>query len=260
MTGSTFFSLRAGIHPFTSHLIYLPFSTSNIGFFTTPLFSPSVPCHLPTPSDLLPGEQLSVSPDGRRIFIFHPSPSSSSSADSGGRLAIYPSSILSPFVNASSVTPLDILSLPSTPLAIQHLYSSSEPIGPHAPPSYDPSHGPAFLLVTPALLMLFHPQMIPSSIQLDATNSTAIDDSPLRWGMNILRSPLNMRYHSAVGSPTFLPLPETGGGVRRAWLGTVSGNDGVWCGLESDGDLRVVRAEVGVDGSGRYCELSLVRR
>jgi len=69
--------------------------------------------------------------------------------------------------------------------------------------------------------------------------------------MNILRCPLRMRWHATVGET---PAPEMGERARRGCLGMVGGNEAIWCVFEWGREVGFVRAEVGVDGIGRYCE------
>ena len=249
---------KAAIHPHTSHLVYSNSpSLPAPGFSTTPVFSRATPRSLPTPAVLPPGKQLSVSHDGHWIIVFHPSPVGES-----GTLAIYPSSILSPTAKPSSVVPLTTLSLSSSPLATQHLYpthshispSQALPLGPRPPPSYDPTRGPTFLLLTASSILLFHPQLLESNGDPNPVRDTATSRNLQQWGMNVLRCPIHTRWHANVGDP--LPV-EAGPRARRGWTGLVAGNEGVWCAVEVGRELRVLRAEVGSHGSRRYCQSSL---
>ena len=38
-------------------------------------------------------------------------------------------------------------------------------------------------------------------------------------------------------------------------MGIVPGNQGVWLAMESQGEIKVVKVDVGTDESGRWCEL-----
>lgn len=91
-----------------------------------------------------------------------------------------------------------------------------------------------------------------SAIRLDSTINTAIDKDRQQWGMNVLRCLLHARWHAIIGGPI---AAEGVSRARRGWTGMVGGNEGVWCAFEGDEGVRVIRAEVGVDATGRYCVL-----
>ena len=251
---------KAAIHPHTSQLVYSNSPSLDApGFSITPIFSRATPRSLPTPAVLPPGKQLSISHDGHWIVVFHPSP-----AGESGTIAIYPSSILSPTVNPSSVVPLTTLSLSSSPLANQHLYpthfhtstSRALQLGPRPPPSHNATRGPTFLLLTTTSLLLFHPHLLGSDPETSLVRDTAPNGSLQQWGMNVLRCPIHTRWHANVGEP---PPLEAGPRARRGWIGLMVGEEGVWCAVEIGREVRVLRAEVGSHGSGRYCQ-SLERK
>ncbi|WWD21245.1 hypothetical protein CI109_105729 [Kwoniella shandongensis] len=231
----------AAIHPTTSHLIYPTPSTARVqGYLSTPIFAPSHPSPLPTPNVFTPGRQLSISPEGDWTVIYHPNPSSPSSVN-GGNVAIYLyTTVLSPITTPTSVVPLASFPIASEPLAITHLYpprthlshSRAPPCGPRLPANQDPSHGPSFLVLTATNLLLFHPQPVATSTS---------------WSMTVLRCPLHTRWHAVAGE---MGPVENDWKVRKGWMGLVTGNEGVWIGWERDGEVGVVRAEIGVDRSG----------
>lgn len=129
-------------------------------------------------------------------------------------------------------------------------------MGPKPPPAHDPAHGPTFLLLTKSSLLLFHPILIPTAVQVQINNGQfnagGIANGPT-WGMNVIRSPLDTRCHAIVGKAD--PI-DMGAEVRRGWMGMITGNEGIWVAVERKGRVEVVRAEVGVDKRGRYCLFS----
>ncbi|WVQ81493.1 hypothetical protein IAT38_003617 [Cryptococcus sp. DSM 104549] len=236
----------AAIHPTTSRLIYpAPSSSTLQGYLTTPIFAPTHPSFLSTSSILTPGKQLSISPSGEWVVVFHPNLSDGTGA---GTVAVYPSTILSPVATSASVVPFATLPLDSEPLATTHIcpprthlpHSRTPPSGPRPPSSYSPSHAPAFLILTSSHIHLFYPQGIPASTQLEG---------PVAWTISSLRCPLHTRWHAAPGGAA---PPDNGKRARRGWMGIVPGNEGVWAAWEEGEEVGVVRGEVGVDRLGRY--------
>jgi hypothetical protein len=188
------------------------------------------------------------------VVCYHPDPSSGTVDTEGGTLAIYPRSILSPLAASTTVVPLTTFNLHSNPLATNHLYpprihiagGRAPLLGPRPPPSYNSSHGPTFLILTTTGILFFHPQHLPSPIGRGDP-----------WAMNMLRAPLDMRWHAPVEG---VAPPESRVRARRGWTGLVGREEGVWFAWEAKGDVGVIRAQVGYDRSGNACELLFARR
>ncbi|GFZ47092.1 LOW QUALITY PROTEIN: hypothetical protein JCM24511_04834 [Saitozyma sp. JCM 24511] len=204
----------SAIHPHTSHLIYpSPIGGSQPSPLFTPLFKASSPRSLPTPPVLSRPRDLSISPDGSWLVVFHPNPSTPGCVSEGGTLAIYPRSILAPTTTTSTIVPLTTFSLPSDPLATVHLYPPRTYVpagrapaqGPRPPPDHDPRHGPTFVILTSSSILFFHPQRLnPAS------------EGPVTPAMNVISGPLHTRWHSTAMGPT---PPENPRRAGRGWAG-----------------------------------------
>lgn len=234
------FSSTAIIHPTTGDLIY-PAPSPHAGHVITSLYPGTTGRVLPVQA----ARNVSCSHDGRYIVLFHPA-----TTGDGGTLAIYPRSILSPHASTKNIAPLSTLVLPQSPLDIVHLFPSrrytpqglSAQEGPHPPPGYDGAQGPVFLILVPDAIFLVHPL------------KTITGEN---WQMNVLKTPLHTRYQARSGDILHV---TNGSGAISGWMGLVAGNDGVWVGLNMGERIRVLRVDVGLEETGRWCTLSHSRR
>jgi hypothetical protein len=108
--------------------------------------------------------------------------------------------------------------------------------GPLPPPGHDPSRGPTLVVLVPDALLLIHPHKAPGREE---------------WQMNVLKAPLHMRCQVRVGDPA---SANSAVGAQRGWMGLVSGEEGVWVGLDVEGEIKILRVDVGLDSTGRWCE------
>ncbi|RXK39007.1 hypothetical protein M231_03737 [Tremella mesenterica] len=242
----------AAVHPQSSQLVY-PLQPHNT-LYTTQLESSMPPRPLATSPLLGPSQDVSFSPCGRWIIIFHPTTSSSSSSlgkeTQGGTLTIYHSLILSPAVRPGSIAPHASFHLPHRPLVAVHLYPKrlntpigrAPPLGPSPSGGYDEKKGPTLLVLLPTgvYLIYYQPQADPLAA------SQGID---VAWGMHLLKCPIHMRYYSLTGDRQ---PPEMGWKIRRGWMEMVRGSEGVWVGWEREGKAGVTKIDVGQDEFGRY--------
>lgn len=251
-------------HPKSDIMIYsAPGRTS--GLLVSPILHSAPPRVLPLPAVLPPGRDVAISPDGLWITVYHPAVGNGlgMDADSGGTLAIYPSSILSPHSTSGTVTPNSSLSLPSAPLALQYLFPP-EPqsptklrsaAGPTRPPSYDPTTGPALLVLTSTSILLIHPHQVPGPVPIGLPTNQGIDVSaiPMEWQMNVTRCPLHAKWHARIGDGLIPPI-NTGYTVSNGWMGRTQGDKAVWIATERNEEVRVIRALAGIDSRGMWCE------
>ena len=253
-------SLTTAIHPPTGQIIY-PAGPSRSGHLVASLLGSTPPRPLPTPSVLPPSRDIAISPDGRWISLFHPNPQ-----DDSGTLAIYPNAILSPLATPNNVVPASTLSLAFPPLSMVHLYqprahvdhTKAASLGPHPPPSYNPTHGPAIIILTASSILLVHPLQILSPPNLDGENFAA-DSHATQVGMdrqmNVIRCPLNTGWHTTYGD---VPWVDNGYTIQNGWVALVTDKPGVWIATEREREVGVIRADVGTDTAGRWCEFSFI--
>lgn len=284
----------ATIHPQTSDLIYPttyrpPATLTNqqpslphYGHSISPLFSPTPPRPLRTPAILSPGKQLSISPSGEWVTIFHRDPTV---GNVGGTLAVYKSTILLPSSpnQSNTLVPFASFSLVAEPIASVYLYAPrtfipsptdikpdgestspspvhrAPPLGPPPPPSYQPSHGPTLVVLTSdSGIHLIHPHPVLSN-QL---NSVAPNSGTPTWTLNLLSCSSSTRSSANVSNPALGQTIQTVGGdnrqgkrIRAGWLGFVPGSKAVWAGIDNgDTSYRVVCVDVGMERGGGYCE------
>lgn len=215
---------------------------------------------LPTPRTLAPGRQISCSPDGRWVVIFH----ANLPPNEGGILAIYPSTILSPAAIVSPVNPHATFTLPSLPLAIHHFPrpriwtkdGRSPPCGPRPPLTHDSSLGPSFLVLISSAILLCFPHSQFEHVMIDTRGSALnpLSQSPrITWRMEMIQCPLHTRWRTTAGGAVMVP-PDIGIRARRGWMGSVPGDEGVWVAYEAGREVKVVRVEVGEDSLKRECE------
>lgn len=74
----------------------------------------------------------------------------------------------------------------------------------------------------------------------------------LSWQMEMIQCPLHIRWRVVAGVVSNLP-PDLGLRARRAWVGSVAGDEGVWVGYEVRGEVKVTRVDVGADHLMRTC-------
>ena len=221
----------------------------------TPILHPHAPRPIPFPPMLSPPSQISTSPDGQWITAFHPN-----IVGQGGNLAIYSKAILSPLMDQANATSQMQANLPldKTPLQILPLYpprvhtakGKAPQIGPVPPPRHRSEHGPVFLVLTSSALLLVHPH---PQLTVNRNAAFGIPSRDPTYTSTVLRAPLNMRWRAVLGDQ--VPI-DSGYAVERGWMGMVAGNDAAWIALEKDGEVGLLRAEVGIDRSDRWCECS----
>lgn len=251
------------IDPITSSLAYLaPTSSQYRGHLLTTLATGQPPRHLPSASNVTPGREIAISPDGAWVTVFHPNPN-----QSGGILAIYNSSILSPATTSRNAVPLSTFSLAHAPLATHHNYSPrlhtasgrGPSRGPRPPATYDSTHGPSITIVCADGVYLFHPFRVLDPSALDTVGSVAlnlgIDNSQMVWRMQMLKCPLHTRFRAIMGGTM---AEDTGLRAKRAWVGAVAGSEAVWVGFEAGDEVRVVRVEYEQDQPGRFSTSTVV--
>jgi hypothetical protein len=245
------------IDPITSSLAYLaPNSSQYRGHLLTTLASTQPPKQLPTASNVTPGQQISISPDGEWVTVFHPNPSLP-----GGILAIYSSGILSPSSATRAAVPLATFSLANAPLAIHHNYQPrlhtskgrGAARGPGAPMTYDPAHGPSITSICADGIYLFHQFRSLDTVSLDTVGSVSLglaagNNQPV-WRMQMLKCPLHTRFRAVMGGEM---ATDTGLRARKGWIGTVGDSDAVWVGYEAGEVVKVVRVEYEEDDSGAF--------
>jgi hypothetical protein len=221
-----------------------PAPAGHLGHAVSSLYSSSTPPRpLPTPPVLGPSREICSSPDGRWIVLFHPTLTPNLPPGAmGGTLAIYSSDILLPYTTSATVIPHSTLPLPRCPLAISPLYPAKSQTltgicpsaGPHMPPSHDPAKGPVLVVLMPDGVLLIHPHKLPTG----------------EWGMNVLKTSTETRSYVRTGDPS----PSGGIAATRGWMVIVPGNQGVWTATQCQGDIYVVKVDVGTDENGRWCK------
>lgn len=278
------------MHRPSGQIIYRGSTSTFVGHFISS-FSPSArPRPLALPPYLGPGKELSISPTGEWIVIFHPAPSTNYQTSEGGTLAIYPSTILSPLALPQNVQPLTTFALPTDVLAIQHIYGDA----PEAPdddgertptgdagagvsaaqssdagaagagrkgksiakPTFGP-HPPSTYSPSqgPAFLVLTSTGVIlfhPQLIPPPPGSLIGVDVEP-QYAYAALKCPLHTRWYATSGGVT----PPDIGRVDRGWAGIVRGDEGVWFAYEDTEVHGVLRAEV-VIKDGKACMLDFL--
>ena len=197
---------------------------------------------------LSPASQISISPTGEWIVLFHPNP-----VGEGGRLGIYPSTILSPVMKPSMVVSHSAVTLDRAPLAILQLYPPKKELddgqaprlGPKPPVLWSSLQGPVILVLTSTGLHLVHPVPFARPILPDSPEGN------IGWTSGVLKCPLHMRWHAKAGGSA---PPEARQLATKGWMGMIPHNDGIWVAVEMGGELRVVRAAVGADQFNGFCE------
>lgn len=245
------------IDPITSTFAYqAPSSSPYSGHLVTSLSAPLPPRQLPLPSGVTPGQNISVSPDGRWVTIFHPN-----NGQQGGLLGIYDATILSPCTASANVIPLATFSLPSSLLDVHHnypprLYTSAgrgPSIGPKPPLNYDSVQGVSLTALCTDGIYLFHPFQVLETVTLDSAGALPIDltadHSQTGWRVQMLKCPLHTRFRAVMGGSV---SEDVGIRAKRGWLGAVGGSEAVWAGVEIKGEMRVIRIEYALDQMGRF--------
>lgn len=224
-----------------------------------------------------PAEAIELSPDGAWLTAVHASgPTMRPEISDGGRVVIYSSSVLEPSTTLGSFMPLCNFSLSAPVLAMTHVYpprtrlgpggaEAASALGPVPPPGHSASktRGPTLVVLTSDLVYLFHPHPLPGTVVLDTQSSHSIPTgsvsasgsgvaAPLNWTINALRCPLGARSYADIANAG----PMTSGyRVQRGWLGKVGGSDGVWAAVERNGELGIIRIDIGLDANNIPCEL-----
>ena len=198
-----------------------------------------------------PSKYVWTTPDGLWVIAYHPN-----IMGEGGTLGIYDSSILSPLTSPANALAHSqaSLGLDKEPIQVLSLYppdAQSEAgrrqrLGPKPLLSYTPDQGPALLVLTTTSLMLVHPH---SLTQQSMMNGFA--PAP-RYTSTLLRCPLNSRWRAVLGEA----VPnDSGYAIQTGWMGLVTEDDAAWIVVQRDGEMNVIRAEVGVDRLERWCKL-----
>lgn len=248
------------IDPITSTLVYqAPAFAPFPGHLITSLSAPAPPRKLPSPAGMNAGTQISSSPDGRWVTMFHPN-----DGQPGGVLGIYDSSILSPHTTSLNVNAISSFNLPCSILAIHHdypprLYTSTgrgPSLGPKPPVTYDPTQGPSFTVLCSDGIYLFHPFQTLGNIAVDSTGSVPLnsingDGTQPNYRIQMLRCPLHTRFRAVMGGAMG---QDTGLRARRGWIGGVAGSEAVWVGFEVMDEIRIVRVSYGLDHLSRLSE------
>lgn len=238
----------AFIDPTTASLAYLaPSSSQYRGHLITTLASNLPPRQLAVGQSGFLGRETCISPDGRWVTVFHPH-----TGQSGGVLAMYNSSILSPVSITGKVVPIATFNLSSAPLATIHNNSprlhTAQGRGPAVGPrpwDNHQSHGPSITVICADGIYLFHPlQMFNTNF-----NNGAPDDNHSVSRMQMLRCPFHTRFRAVMGGQL---AEDTGLRAKRAWIGTVGASEAIWVGIEVGKEVRVIRVEYEQDDLGRF--------
>lgn len=156
------------------------------------------------------------------------------------------------------------------PLAVLHVYpprtrlngdKAAPALGPTPPPGHGAacSHGPTLVVLTADMVYFLHPHPVPATIVLDTRSSaaaphesvsaTTTGEAHLNWTINALKCPIGSRSYTDLSSVATQQGVNTPYGAQRGWLGMVGGNDAVWAAVEKDGDVRIIRIEIGLDAN-----------
>lgn len=245
----------------------------------TSVFGGTIPRAIPMSPLFLPAEEIAVSPDGAWLTAIHRSgPTLRPENGDGGRFVVYSTSLLDPTTTLGSFMPTATFPLSAPVLAMLHVYpprtrlgaggaEAAPALGPIPPPGHSAakSRGPTLVVLTAELVYLFHPHPLPGTVVLDTRSSNAIPTEsisatgsggapPLNWTINALRCPLGARSYADIANPG--PLTSTAR-AQRGWLGMVGGSDGVWAAVERDGQLGIIRIDIGLDANNIPCEFIL---
>lgn len=237
-----------------------------------------MPRTIPISSSFQPAEATSISPDGSWISFYHTGgPAMQPGLNNGGNLVINSSSMLDPATTLGSFMNVANFPLSAPVLAMLHVYpprtrlgpggrDAAPALGPAPPPGHiaAKSRGPTLVVLTSELITLYHPHPLPGTVVLDTRSSHAIPTEsvsatgsggapPLNWTINALRCPLGARSYADIANPG--PMNSTYR-AQRGWLGLVGGSDGVWAGVERDGQLSIIRIDIGLDANNIPCELA----
>jgi hypothetical protein len=117
------------------------------------------------------------------------------------------------------------------------------------------------------MVYYLHPHPVPATVVLDTRSNPAAphesvsttergDTAPLNWTINALKCPIGSRNYTDLSSVAIQPASYPIYGAQRGWLGMVGGNDGVWAAVEKDGDVRVIRIDIGLDINNLPCTLT----
>jgi hypothetical protein len=245
-------SPHAFIHPVTASLAYLaPTSSQFRGHLITTLASTLPPRQLPLGQAGISSQDISISPNGKWVTIFHPH-----TGQSGGVLAMYNSTILSPVAVTGKVVPILTFNLSYPPLATIHNHSPrlhtaqgrGRAIGPRPLVNDESNHGPSITVVCADGIYLFHPfQTIDTSL-INGNGQTS-------WRMQMLKCPLHTRFRAVMGGQL---AEDTGLRAKRAWFGAVGASEAIWVGVEIQEEVRVIRVEYEQNDAGQsskfgYC-------
>ncbi|ORX39379.1 hypothetical protein BD324DRAFT_619463 [Kockovaella imperatae] len=203
-------TIKDARHLITSHLVY----PSPSGFLITPIYDSYPPRPIPFPPIMSPVKFLWQ--HGDWITTYHPN-----IVGEGGQLGIYPKGILSPTMVPANVLGLNhaTLALDKEPIEVLPLYTSGD-----GPPSWRPEHGPVLLVLTTKALLLVHPS-----------------SQAYKYTSTMIQCPIHMRWRASVGEQ--VPV-DSGYAIERGWMGEAG--DAAWVATESEGELRMLRAEVGM--------------
>lgn len=241
-------SPNAFIDPTTASLAYLaPASSKYRGHLVTTLASNLPPRQLPVGQPGFYGREVSVSPDGKWVTVFHPH-----TGQGGGVLAMYDSSILSPISITGRVVPIATFNMSSTPLASVHNHTPrlhtvqgrGRAIGPRLSDDHEP-YGPSITVVCSDGIYLFHPFQILNPSLIGAP----VDNISSAWRMQMLKCPFHSRFRAVMGGQL---AEDTGLRAKRAWVGVVGASEAVWVGIEVANEVRVIRVEYEQDDMGRF--------
>jgi hypothetical protein len=242
----------------------------------TSVFGTAQPRAVPMSRFFQPAEAIEISPDGLWMAAVHASgPTMRPEISDGGRVVIYSSSVLEPSTTLGSFMPMCNFSLSAPVLAMTHVYpprtrlgaggEAAPALGPVPPPGHSAAktRGPTLVVLTAELVYLFHPHPLPGTVVLDTQSSHSIPTgsvsatgsgaaAPLNWTINALRCPLGARSYADIANAG--PMTSSYR-VQRGWLGMVGGSDGVWAAVERNGELSVIRIDIGLDANNIPCEL-----
>jgi len=241
-------SSLAFIDPTTASLAYLaPTSSQYRGHLVTTLASTIPPRRLPVGQPGFIGKEISISPEGTWVTVFHPH-----SGQTGGVLAMYDSSVLSPVSITGKVVPIATFNLSSAPLATIHNHSPrihtaqgrGRAIGPRILDDHE-THGPSITVVCTDGIYLFHPFQIISPSLIGAP----MDSSQSAWRMQMLKCPFHSRFRAVLGGQL---AEDTGLRAKRAWIGAVGASEAIWVGIEVKMEVRVIRVGYEQDDTGRF--------
>ncbi|GMK59281.1 hypothetical protein CspeluHIS016_0702960 [Cutaneotrichosporon spelunceum] len=257
-------------HPSSSALVYPP-TSSRRHHVVTSVFGNVQPRAVPMSRFLQAAEAVEISPDGSWLTAIHAGgPTVRSDAGEGGRVVVYNSSVLDPATTLGSSMPLCNFPLSYPFLDMTYVYpprtrmgsggaEAAPALGPVPPPGHSAakSRGPTLVVLTSELVYLFHPHPLPGNVTLDTQSSHSIPTgsvsatgsgatAPLNWTINALRCPLGARSYADIANPG----PTTSSyHAERGWLGMVGDSDGVWAAVERNGELNIIRIDIGLDAN-----------